>query len=163
LEVGGRLNSIRQQSITPTQSKTMTVTDLTTNASSSFVSCSTSIEPNFSCKAPQINKSRIFDTCHIEKLQLDISAHICPKRFIKELQYIFPNCDLTNVIVIPTMQFAKNELVNIGDEIEVEKDRLLERVSEDSGAQTAHTQITSKYRLIHVTHTRPSAELKTTQ
>ena len=30
------------------------------------------------------------------------------------------------------MQFAKNELVNIGDEIEVEKDRLLERVSEQS-------------------------------
>ena len=27
------------------------------------------------------------------------------------------------------MQFAKNELVNIGDEIEIEKDRLLERVS----------------------------------
>ena len=107
----------------------MTVTDLPTNASGSFVSCSTSVETSFSCKAPHVNKSRIFDTCHIEKLQLDISAHICPKRFIKELQYVFPNCDLTNIIVIPTMQFAKNELVNIGDEIEVEKDRLLERVS----------------------------------
>lgn len=48
---------------------------------------------------------------------------------MKELQYVFPNTDISGVIAIPTMQFAKNELVNIGDEIEVEKDRLLERVS----------------------------------
>ena len=80
-------------------------------------------------KVQPLNRTRIFGTHHIEKLLLDISAHICPKRFIKELQYVFPNCDLTDVIAIPTMQFAKNELVNIGDEIEVEKDRLLERVS----------------------------------
>jgi Methylmalonic aciduria and homocystinuria type D protein len=137
----------------------MTVTDLPTNASSSFVSCSTSVETSFSCKAPQINKSRIFDTCHIEKLQLDISAHICPKRFIKELQYVFPNCDLTNVIVIPTMQFAKNELVNIGDEIEVEKDRLLERVSENSAHKIL--VILSPQSIDWYTRTEPSAELKT--
>lgn len=80
-------------------------------------------------KVQPLKRTRIFGTHHIEKLLLDISAHICPKRFIKELQYVFPNCDLTDVIAIPTMQFAKNELVNIGDEIEVEKDRLLERVS----------------------------------
>ena len=82
----------------------------------------------FSRKTQPVNKNRIFESHHIEKLLLDISAHICPKRLTKELQYVFPNCDLTNVIAIPTMQFAKSELVNIGDEIEVEKDRLLERV-----------------------------------
>lgn len=110
----------------------MTVTDVPVNTCSSFVSCSNNLEPNFTCKTPQVNKGRIFETHHIEKLLLDISAHICPKRLIKELQYVFPNCDLTNVIAIPTMQFAKNELVNIGDEIEIEKDRLLERVSDNS-------------------------------
>lgn len=127
----------------------MTVTDLPTNASSSFVSCPTSVETNFSCKAPQISRSRIFDICHIEKLQLDISAHVCPKRFVKELQYVFPNSDLTNVIVIPTMQFAKNELVNIGDEIEVEKDRLLERVSEKS-AHNIHELLAAQCIVLHI-------------
>lgn len=87
------------------------------------------IEPTRCQKNQPLSRTRIFGTHHIEKLLLDISAHVCPKRFIKELQYVFPNCDLTDVIAIPTMQFAKNELVNIGDEIEVEKDRLLERVS----------------------------------
>jgi hypothetical protein len=91
-------------------------------------------------KVQPLNRTRIFETHHIEKLLLDISAHICPKRFIKELQYVFPNCDLTDVIAIPTMQFAKNELVNIGDEIEVEKDRLLERVSPSNRTYPAITQ-----------------------
>lgn len=87
------------------------------------------LEPTRCQKNQPLSRTRIFGTHHLEKLSLDISAHVCPKRFIKELQYVFPNCDLTDVIAIPTMQFAKNELVNIGDEIEVEKDRLLERVS----------------------------------
>lgn len=76
------------------------------------------------------NRTRIFGICHIKDLNLDISAHTCPNRFIKELQYVFPNTDISNVIAIPTMQFARNELVNIGDEIEVEKDRLLEKVND---------------------------------
>jgi hypothetical protein len=75
------------------------------------------------------NRTLIFGICHIKDLNLDISAHTCPNRFIKELQYVFPNTDISNVIAIPTMQFARNELVNIGDEIEVEKDRLLEKVN----------------------------------
>jgi hypothetical protein len=75
------------------------------------------------------NRTLIFGTCHLKSLNLDISAHTCPNRFIKELQYVFPNTDIANVIAIPTMQFARNELVNIGDEIEVEKDRLLEKVN----------------------------------
>ena len=98
------------------------------SSSDSLPQCPTENLLAFSRKTQPVNKNRIFESCHIEKLLLDISAHICPKRLIKELQYVFPNCDITNVIAIPTMQFAKNELVNIGDEIEVEKDRLLERV-----------------------------------
>lgn len=101
----------------------------TQNELCSDVKRPTDIEPTRCQKNQPLSRTRIFGTHHIEKLLLDISAHVCPKRFIKELQYVFPNCDLTDVIAIPTMQFAKNELVNIGDEIEVEKDRLLERVS----------------------------------
>lgn len=94
-----------------------------------LLNCDKENMPTFSKGSQPPLKSRIFGSHHLAKLQLDISAHLCPKRFIKELQYVFPNCDLTDVIAIPTMQFAKSELVNIGDEIEVEKDRLLERVS----------------------------------
>ena len=100
-----------------------------------YLTCDKENSSTFSNNAKKIqaiqinNKARIFGSHHLEKLLLDISAHICPKRFIKELQFVFPNTDLTNVIAIPTMQFAKSELVNIGDDIEVEKDRLLERVS----------------------------------
>ena len=60
-------------------------------------------------------------------MRMDISAHVCPKNFVRELQFVFPDEDLTGVIAIPTMQNAQMELVQVGDEIEVEKDRLLER------------------------------------
>lgn len=69
----------------------------------------------------------IFGPYHINHLQMDVSAHICPKIFIRELQFVFPAEDLTDVVCIPTMQCARTDLVNIGDDIEAEKDRLLER------------------------------------
>jgi hypothetical protein len=95
------------------------------------VKTSENIDGGLSCpeKTQPFQKTLIFGSQHIKHLLLDISAHICPKRFTKELQYVFPNTDISNVIAIPTMQFAKNDLVNIGDVIEVEKDRLLEKVS----------------------------------
>ena len=69
----------------------------------------------------------IFGPEHIGHLQMDVSAHICPKIFIRELQFVFPAENLTDIVCIPTMQFARTDLVNVGDDIEVEKDRLLER------------------------------------
>jgi hypothetical protein len=66
---------------------------------------------------------------NIKKLLLDISAHRCSKIFLRELRYVFPEeGDLSDIIAIPTMQWARADLVNVGDEIEAEKDRLLERV-----------------------------------
>lgn len=55
-----------------------------------------------------------------------VSAHlVTSKSFLREAAYVFPNQDLTDLVVISTMQKARVELVRIGDEVEEEKDRLI--------------------------------------
>jgi hypothetical protein len=49
-----------------------------------------------------------------------------PKTVVRELVHVFPGVDLNEVISLPTVQKARHDLVKIGDEIEEEKDRLLE-------------------------------------
>lgn len=56
---------------------------------------------------------------------VQISAHrVTSKSFMREAQYVFPNEDLKDVIVIHTMQHAATEMVSFGEEVENEKDRL---------------------------------------
>ena len=62
--------------------------------------------------------------------EMEVSAHMCRSPFINEAKTVLPNNDLANLICIPTMQHAREELVKIGDEIETEKDRLLENFME---------------------------------
>jgi hypothetical protein len=59
----------------------------------------------------------------------EFSAHQCTKAVRRQLQHIFPEI-LTDEIIyaIPTLQRSKCDLVNIGDEVEKEKDALLENV-----------------------------------
>ena len=47
----------------------------------------------------------------------------------REVQSVFPDVDLTNMLVVPTCQQADYDLVRTGEKIDCEKDRLLERVS----------------------------------
>jgi hypothetical protein len=67
---------------------------------------------------------------------IQISAHIIKsKPFLQEVSYLFPslinkfitdeNISTNPLIVIHTMQHAVDELVKVGEDIEVEKDRLL--------------------------------------
>jgi len=46
----------------------------------------------------------------------------------REIQSIFPDVDLTNLLIIPTCQQADCDLVTTGEKVDTEKDRLLERV-----------------------------------
>eukprot|EP01032_Pedospumella_encystans_P020913 gene20913-23746_t len=56
---------------------------------------------------------------------VQISAHrVTSKSFMREAQYVFPNEDLKDVIVIHTMQHAATEMVSFGEDVENEKDRL---------------------------------------
>ena len=67
-----------------------------------------------------------FKNDHNDDSELEISAHICSKSYIRECQLVYPNTDLTNLIAIPTMQKTKHDLVSIGPAIEQEKDLSLE-------------------------------------
>jgi len=73
-----------------------------------------------------MQKSPVFSD-HVATWKVDVSAHRCPKNFLRELQFIFPTEDISGVLAIPTMQCAQTELVRVGDDVEAEKDRLLER------------------------------------
>lgn len=65
----------------------------------------------------------------ISDLNMDVSAHECPRIMAQELQDIFPGIDLLpRATAIITMQHANDELVNFGEESDKEKDRLLENV-----------------------------------
>jgi hypothetical protein len=59
---------------------------------------------------------------------MEMSAHTVTKSYMRELKHVFPSVNLDKVIVIPTMQCSRQDLVQIGDRIEEEKDRLLEQV-----------------------------------
>ena len=59
---------------------------------------------------------------------IEVSIHSTSRYFRNETQHVFQGVDLSNLVAIPTMQRARYDLVNVGDEIEAEKDRLLETV-----------------------------------
>jgi hypothetical protein len=64
----------------------------------------------------------------------EFSAHQCTKAVRRQLEYIFPEIPPDeSIYAIPTMQRAKYDLVNIGDEVEKEKDDLLENVCHLNG------------------------------
>ena len=57
---------------------------------------------------------------------MEISLHQCREAFLREMEMVLPGKNLENLMCIATMQHAREDLVKIGDKIEVEKDRLLE-------------------------------------
>ncbi|CAM9767233.1 unnamed protein product, partial [Chrysoparadoxa australica] len=56
---------------------------------------------------------------------VEVSVHTCPRSMIRELQFVFPRVDLEECLAIPTNQKASLDLVNLGDIVELEKDKLL--------------------------------------
>lgn len=62
---------------------------------------------------------------------IEYSIHQCPKALFREAKFVFPflqkgEADEGRLLVIPTAQEARHDLVKVGTEIEEEKDRLLE-------------------------------------
>jgi len=65
------------------------------------------------------------DTLH----QIEYSVHTCSLTMKRELKMIFPSLkheDMEYLLVVPTCQQSKVDLVNTGPDVEAEKDRLLE-------------------------------------
>jgi hypothetical protein len=48
---------------------------------------------------------------------------------LRELETVFPDVDLSKIIVIISMQHANIDLVNFGEDVESEKDSLCEQVN----------------------------------
>jgi len=74
------------------------------------------------------------ENCESKVEPIQISIHrATAKPFLREAYTLFPNIDWNRddreeVIAVTTMQHALVNLVKIGDEVEREKDRLLENV-----------------------------------
>lgn len=61
-------------------------------------------------------------------LTFQISLHNCTKTIKKQILYVFPflnNNNNKNILIITTLQHSNEDLVNIGEIIENEKERLL--------------------------------------
>lgn len=57
---------------------------------------------------------------------IEVSLHTLSDAVKKELQVMFSSIDVSSLVAMPTCQKASYDLVNIGQEVEAEKDRLLE-------------------------------------
>lgn len=55
----------------------------------------------------------------------------------REVQSVFPDVDLSGMLIVPTCQQADYDLVRTGEKVELEKDRLLERVRGDGGSSSS--------------------------
>eukprot|EP00884_Botryococcus_braunii_P018057 jgi/Botrbrau1/4935/Bobra.0122s0017.1 len=67
---------------------------------------------------------------------LFVGLSVCPHAHQGEVAAIFPGVDPKGMLVVPTCQHAKVDLVRVGDAVEGEKDRLLERFVEWAKAVT---------------------------
>ncbi|KAF6259039.1 methylmalonic aciduria and homocystinuria type D protein [Scenedesmus sp. NREL 46B-D3] len=61
---------------------------------------------------------------------MEYSVHACPPAMAREVQSVFPDVDLSGMLIVPTCQQADYDLVRTGEKVELEKDRLLERFME---------------------------------
>ena len=64
-----------------------------------------------------------------------ISHTVCPKRYKAEVEALFPGVETDKMLVVPTCQHAKMDLVQTGDNVEQEKDYCLEKVRRDTHTQ----------------------------
>eukprot|EP00878_Enallax_costatus_P008273 GHUV01008649.1.p1 GENE.GHUV01008649.1~~GHUV01008649.1.p1 ORF type:complete len:175 (+),score=26.50 GHUV01008649.1:208-732(+) len=58
---------------------------------------------------------------------MEYSVHTLPASMAREIQHVFPDLNLADMLIVPTCQQADYDLVRTGEKIDVEKDRLLER------------------------------------
>ena len=67
-------------------------------------------------------------TCLKNDFSFQISIHKCSKSLKSQLSFIFPFLslnDFENLLILPTLQHSKEDLITIGEVVETEKERLL--------------------------------------
>lgn len=63
---------------------------------------------------------------HTTASGMEYSVHKCPQQYKSDLAAMFPGVAASEVLIVPTCQNSAVDLVRTGDDIEREKDRLLE-------------------------------------
>ncbi|KAG1659103.1 hypothetical protein FOA52_013749 [Chlamydomonas sp. UWO 241] len=58
---------------------------------------------------------------------IEYSVHACPAKIEKEVATVLPGADLSKLLIVPTCQRAVTDLVKTGEDVEKEKDELLEK------------------------------------
>ena len=53
----------------------------------------------------------------------------CPPKIHAEVASVLPVVDLSKLLIVPTCQRAAMDLVKVGEDVDVEKDKLLEQVT----------------------------------
>ena len=78
-------------------------------------------------KLENANQGVLLDRSYLKAYGTDfeISVHAMPKSLTREVRHVFPQVELTNLLLLPTLQRSKYDLVTWGGDIDVEKDRLL--------------------------------------
>eukprot|EP00195_Chlamydomonas_chlamydogama_P015190 CAMPEP_0202889956 /NCGR_PEP_ID=MMETSP1392-20130828/492_1 /ASSEMBLY_ACC=CAM_ASM_000868 /TAXON_ID=225041 /ORGANISM="Chlamydomonas chlamydogama, Strain SAG 11-48b" /LENGTH=136 /DNA_ID=CAMNT_0049573411 /DNA_START=46 /DNA_END=453 /DNA_ORIENTATION=+ len=65
---------------------------------------------------------------------MEYSIHDCPLRIKDEILTVFPKVDVSKLLIVPTCQHAAMDLVQVGEPVDVEKDKLLEQFMDWSKA-----------------------------
>lgn len=76
--------------------------------------------------AAAVGKAAFASSSSVFTATMELYGFKCSSSYIRELRFIFPGVDLTNVIAISTMQQTVVDLVSFGGDQDVEKDRCLE-------------------------------------
>eukprot|EP00798_Chlamydomonas_sp_ICE-L_P002363 gene2363-8671_t len=58
---------------------------------------------------------------------MEYYVYACPDKIKREVNTVLPTADLEKLLVVPTCQKAVMDLVQMGEPVEVEKDKLLEQ------------------------------------
>lgn len=61
---------------------------------------------------------------------MEYSVHEVPRAHRDEVKSVFPGTDLTGLLIIPTCQHSRCDLISVGPDVDNEKDFLLERFME---------------------------------
>lgn len=71
------------------------------------------------------------ENCLLEPITLkennsfQLSIHKCSRSIQRYVSYLFNDKNIEDILILPTLQHSNEDLVNIGEKIENEKDRLL--------------------------------------
>ena len=69
-----------------------------------------------------------------DQIPLNADMTACPPKIHAEVSSVLPGVDLSKILIVPTCQRSAMDLVKVGEDVDIEKDKLLEQVGKNTGA-----------------------------